>query len=415
MRTIASCLSRLFIALILVGCNASEEIQPPVTARDYLTVKSEQIAESTGNPQNLEFSGKVRATKSTSASFLRGGRIVSLNKDDGDRVSAGELLGRLDTRSIQARQEELRAQLVQAQAASAEIEAPPRRFEREAANQQVKEIKASLDLVETKLARRRELFSEGAIPKEDLDELESRRNTLLSQRRAARNRVKDIDVGARPETKRVGRARVEQVRTNLQSLEVDIADSELRAPFAATVSRRLVDEGTIVSAGQAVYDLVTEGNLEVEVFLPPARAQKLSPGQLLDLTIEGEEHKGRVLELLPRVENGSGTRPVLLGLPRTAGVQVGQLARVSFEQEGEGEGYWLPSPALLPGERGLFTCYTLSPVPDETGIYEVKKQAVELVETTGKMALVRGTLSGTQDVITEGIQRVVPGQKVRKQ
>jgi RND family efflux transporter MFP subunit len=278
----------------------------------------------------------------------------------------------------------------------------------------VKQVESQLSLVRTKLERRRTLFQEGAVPKEQVDELVSQEQNLANQLRAAQNRVRDLDAGAKPETREVARSRIGQVQANLDSLQVQIADSELRAPYSGTVSQRLLDEGAIVSTGQPVFEIMTAGRLEATLNLPPERARELKPGQELNVSSEGESYKALVKEVLPQADTATGTQIVLLSVPAAPGLVAGGLVVFQVDTEQPGEGYWVPATALLPGERGLFMLYTVIPVEDRTGLFEVKKQAVEIMRTTGERAFVRGTMTGRPEVIVEGVQRVVPGQKVRK-
>jgi multidrug resistance efflux pump len=385
-----------------------------VEDRAYLTVKTEVLTPGESGTNSLTYSGTLRAGKSTQVGFLRSGRIVGLYADDGSRVTEGQLLGVLDTRSLEARRGELSAQLAEARAASEEVEAGPRRYERQAAIDQVKQVESQLSLVRTKLERRRTLFQEGAVPKEQVDELVSQEQNLANQLRAAQNRVRDLDAGAKPETREVARSRIGQVQANLDSLQVQIADSELRAPYSGTVSQRLLDEGAIVSTGQPVFEIMTAGRLEATLNLPPERARELKPGQELNVSSEGESYKALVKEVLPQADTATGTQIVLLSVPAAPGLVAGGLVVFQVDTEQPGEGYWVPATALLPGERGLFMLYTVIPVEDRTGLFEVKKQAVEIMRTTGERAFVRGTMTGRPEVIVEGVQRVVPGQKVRK-
>ncbi len=400
--------------IFIYGCTNKSTIQPEVEERDFLTVSATTVEPEASGVQTLEFSGHLRAAKSTDLGFLRSGRVLQLTVDEGDRVSAGQVLGRLDTDSLAARESELRAQLAGAEANSQEVSAPPRRYERAASQDRIDQLKSELQLARTKLQRREELYKNGAIPKEQLDEARTTVTLTSNQLEAARNQLKDLEAGARPETRRVAQTQVEQVRASLQSLQVDFENSVLISPYNAKVAKRLIDEGAIVSTGQPVYRLVTSSVLEAELFLPPRQAERLSPGDTIDVLIEGESYQATVKKGLPLVDTTSGTRGVLLSLPASGRLHPGQLLRVQIPTEEKEEGYWLPSTALLPGERGLFTCYTLSPVDGQSDLFEVKKQAVEVVKTTGEKAFVRGTLVGRPDIIVEGIQRVVPGQKVRR-
>lgn len=405
----------LFCSLVLFSsCDQSEAISPPVEDRAYLTVKTEALTPGESGTNSLTYSGTLRAGKSTQVGFLRSGRIESLYADDGSRVTEGRLLGVLDTRSLEARRGELLAQLAEARAASDEVEAGPRKYERQAAVDQVRQVESQLTLVRTKLERRRTLFQNGAVPKEQVDELVSQEQDLVNQLKAAQNRVRDLDAGARPETREVARSRIGQVQANLESLQVQIADSELKAPYSGIVSQRLLDEGAIVSTGQPVFEIMTAGLLEATLNLPPERARELKPGQQINVSSEGESYKALVKEVLPQADTATGTQPVILSVPTAPGLVAGGLVVFQVDTEQTGEGYWVPTTALLPGERGLFMLYTVAPLEGQSDLFEVKKQAVEIMRTTGERAFVRGTMTGRPEVIVEGVQRVVPGQKVRK-
>jgi RND family efflux transporter MFP subunit len=405
----------LFGLLLFSSCQNAEGIAPPVSERPHLSVQTERLVPTTSGTTTLTYSGTLRAARNTQVGFLRSGRIETLYVDDGSRVTSGQLLGLLDIRSLLAQQRELQAQLVVTRAALAEVQAGPRRYERGAATDQIKQIESQLALVRTKLKRRRALFKNGAVPKEQVDELVSQEQNLINQLRASHNRVKDLDAGARTETINAARARVAQVQASLASLQVPLADSELRAPYAGTVGRRLLDEGAIVSTGQPVFELLTARLLEATVSLPPDRAERLSVGEQVTISAEKQPYTARVKEILPQVDTTTGTQPVLLSVPAGPGLVTGGLIVLQLQGVEEREGYWVPVTALLPGERGLFMLYTINPVEGESDLYAVKKQAVELLQTTGSKAFVRGTLVGQPEAIIEGVQRVVPGQKVRKQ
>ena len=401
--------------LLLVGCRNIEKVEPPISQRDYLTVRTQRVKRADSSSDVLEFSGHLRASRKTLVGFLRPGRLQGVFVDEGDRVVEGDLLAQLDTRSIVAREGELRAELAEAQAASAVLEAPPRTFEKAAAENQVKEVESNLNLVQTKLRRRESLFQEGAIAREQVDELASQEKSLINQLKAAQNRVRDLEAGAIPQTRRGGKARVENVRASLESLQVDLADSELRAPYEGTISKRLRDEGAILNTGEPVFELLTSGALEAEIFLPPDKARSLTSMPTVDLFTEGKTYPAKLTKLLPTVSTDSGTQAVLLSLPPNPELKAGQLVRVKLASEQVRDGYWIPTTALLPGERGLFVCYTLSAVAGEPELFEVKKQAVEVVSTDGDRSFVRGTLVNEPELLVEGVQRVVPGQKVRRE
>ncbi|MGB3515160.1 MAG: hypothetical protein WBA43_01800, partial [Elainellaceae cyanobacterium] len=79
------------------------------------------------------------------------------------------------------------------------------------------------------------------------------------------------------------------------------------------------------------------------------------------------------------------------------------------------EGYWVPTTALVPGVRGLWTAYTVTPDEDaqEPARFIVNRQEVEILHMETERVLVRGTLQPGDRLVAEGSQRLVPGQTVR--
>jgi hypothetical protein len=79
------------------------------------------------------------------------------------------------------------------------------------------------------------------------------------------------------------------------------------------------------------------------------------------------------------------------------------------------EGVWLPTAALVRGERGLWSCYLLGGTEPELGedVYRVKQSFLEVLHTESDRVLVRGTLEPGDRAIAAGTHRIVPGQLVR--
>ncbi len=404
----------LSCCMFTVGCRSGSTIAAEIPPRPPLTVKAEPFAPSGSLVSFLEFSGSLRARQQTELGFLRAGRLDQLYTSEGQNVVSGQVLAEQDRRALLAKRAELMAQLTQAEAIQAEIEAGPRPFERRAAEDEILDLEAQLQLVRTKLERRSVLFQEGAIAREVVDDFATEENRVKARLQAARNRLRDLDEGSRPETVRAAQARTAQLRANLGSLEVELEDTQLRAPYSGRISAKYAEVGTFLQAGTPVLTLVGLAGLEAELHLPPDQVSELSPGRTVELLASGASWSAEVRQVLPVVDLETRTQRVLFHLPSGNGLQPGQLVRYRVEGTDPGLGYWLPSIALVTAERGLFACYTLDSEPDEEGLYTVLKQSVEVLQTDGSRSFVRGTLSGELLVITEGVHRVVPGQKVRR-
>ena len=72
----------------------------------------------------------------------------------------------------------------------------------------------------------------------------------------------------------------------------------------------------------------------------------------------------------------------------------------------------LPTAALSPGQRGLWSVYV---VVGREGYETIESRPVEVLHTEGERVLVRGTIQSKDRVVSGGVQRIVPGQRVKVQ
>ncbi|MDM7952333.1 MAG: hypothetical protein QUV07_03830 [Cyanobium sp. CZS 25K] len=149
--------------------------------------------------------------------------------------------------------------------------------------------------------------------------------------------------------------------------------------------------------------------------VPPSVVAGLSPGERHPVTVGDRQLPGTISALLPELDAASRRATVVLRLP-AADLPVGATARLSLQRRERGEGFWLPTDALVAAERGLWSVYVLAPPgtsgPQDQG-RQVARRLVELLHSEGDRSLVRGTLRPGEQVIAAGTHRVVPGQRVQ--
>lgn len=362
------------------------------------------------------YTGEITAQRTSDLGFERSGTVVSLLVDEGDRVTTGQALARLDTRNLQAHRQERVAQRAQAQAQLQELQNGPRSEDISAAQAIVWELEQELERAQRQRDRRQFLFDEGAIAYEDFDDA-AYNATILEQRLArAQSDLQELNNGTRTEQLSAQQARVQQLDAQIQNLDVDIRKSVLYAPFAGKVSERPIDEGVVVSSGGVVLKLVEQSNLEARIGVPEARASQLKVGSAQKIQIGGKIYRATVTTQLPEVDATSRTVTVVLQLPADVAAQVGQTARLLFADIEPTDGIWIPSTALVPGDRELWSVYVLGEPPNNPAndrTYAVVRRDVEVLHTEGDRTLVRGTIQGQDQVITSGTHRVVTGQTVQ--
>ncbi|WP_121970423.1 HlyD family efflux transporter periplasmic adaptor subunit [Leptolyngbya sp. BC1307] len=356
------------------------------------------------------YTGEIVARRSSELGFERAGTVMALLADEGDVVAAGGLLARLDMRDLEAQRQQLEAQKRQVLAQLQELETGPRREDISAAQAAVSDLDNQLELAQLQANRRAELYAQGAISKEELDEKQFGANAIAERLQQAQSQLDKLRNGTRQEQVSAQVAEVDQIDARIRALDISLDKSVLTAPFSGKVSSRAVDEGTVVGSGQQVVTLVENGTVEARVGVPAAVSQRLATGSRQSVQVGGRTYLAVVTARLPIVDEASQTVTVVLELADDAEVTIGATARLLTDEQQTAAGYWLPSTALVAGDRGLWSVYVLS--PDDSDTYRVARRDVAVLHTEGDRSFVRGLVEGGDRIITSGTHRVVADQLV---
>ena len=182
------------------------------------------------------FLGVVEASSDSNVGFEVAGVLDALTAQEGDFVTTGQELGKLDTR-----QQEAALSLVKAQS---------------------KEVAAQLELAELNLERINSLL----------------RQNLVSQREADDARL----------TVEATRARLETTQASVRNAEIVVAKSLLTAPFDAIVSKTLREPGSIIGPNVPVLRLVSIGEREAHIGISPKFADSARIGEQYSLYLNGK-------------------------------------------------------------------------------------------------------------------------------
>ena len=376
------------------------------SAKAPLPVKVEAATPVDSILRERVYTGTLVARRRSALSFERAGKLVDLKTDEGERVEQGQLLASLDTRRLVARRAQAEADLAQASSVLRELIKGPRDETIAAAEAEVRNLAAQRDVSRRRLDRRAQLVESRAVSQEEYDD-------ALFEFRAAEARVdveqKQLDellAGTRVEQVEAQRARVASLEARLADIKHEIEDAELRAPFAGRIAARRLDEGAVVAAGEAVFDLIEDDKLEAWVGAPPASAALVEPGMKLGVKIAGVAYDATVRSVRPELDNTTRTQLVVLDLHEPRGLVAGQVVRIGVREPVAMTGIWVPTAALAPDRRGLWSAL----VVDDAG--KAAPRPVEIIENDGDRSFVRGALQPGERVIVGGAHRVVAGQRV---
>jgi RND family efflux transporter MFP subunit len=301
----------------------------------------------------LRLPGVLRAAQRAEPAFLHSGHLAERLVTRGERVVAGQALAALQNPALSP--------------ALAAAEA------------RVREQDQRLVQLEADYERARELNARGLASAELLDR-------TLAERNATR------------EARAQALAGVAEARGQL-------ADAVLRAPFDGTVGDLLIEPGDFVQAGQPVIVLSGSSGLEVEFQLPEDVAQRLAPGDRVELraVATGARTSGRIREI--GLARAGHPAPAIVVLELADDWQTGLSVHVLLSHA--------TAAALKVPLRAI-----VDPGTGHTGVFRVIDGHATLTPVTagrliGADVEVTGALAAGDRVIVAGHQQLLDGEAVR--
>ena len=351
-------LAILIAATLAAGCRQNSSgkgsggrDKPPCKV-ELFTVKVENT------PRTINLSAFTEPFMRTSPAARVMARVTEVNVREGDRVAGDKVLARLDTRDLQARREEARANLDTASTA--------------------------LKVAQTNLGRMQDLQKLGIVPLAKLESVE----VAFAQASAARATAAAM----------------------LDEVEVNLSYAVVRAPFNGVVVRKMTEKGNLVAPGQPLFIIEDDSRLRAVAPLGADLAQGLRAGQSLQVQIDGETVQGMVEGIIPSGDTyAPGLRVQLLIDNARHRYRAGTLAvvRVPLPQQDTPKTV-LPKNAVV--ERGQLTA-----------AFVVGKEStaqllwVVLGETRGDMvSVLSGLREGDRVVLSPGATGVSDGQRVEE-
>lgn len=382
-----------------------------------LPVETATLTAADSYTANRSYAGELVAQRSSELGFEQSGTVTVVLADEGDVVAAGAPLAKLDVRDLEAQRQQLEAQKRQLLAQLQELERGPRGEDIASAEAAVSDLRNQLELARLQAQRRADLYAKGAVSREELDERQFGANAIADRLSQAQSQLEELRNGTRQEQVSAQVAQVDQIDAQLRAVDISLDKSTLFAPFAGEVSVRSVDEGTVVGSGQAVISLVENGTVEARIGVPVEMAQRLDIGEQQSVKVGDRTYGATVSARLPAIDEASQTVTVVLSIPADGRAVMGETARLVVNKRQAESGYWLPSTALIAGDRGLWSVYVLG--EKESSGYRVARRDIEVLYTEGdtlgdgsERAFVRGLVESGDRIITGGTHRIVAGQVV---
>jgi HlyD family secretion protein len=262
-------------------------------------------------------SGHVEATDVRLAAEV-GGRIIMLAVKEGDRVEAGALVLRLDSRDIElaidrakADQRQAEAQLKLLLAGSRREDIAQAQAQTQAARDDLSAARAELSAAEADLQRFEALLQSNAGSRKQRDDAATRRDVARERVQAGESRVRASDqatvrlkAGSRPEEIEAARARVAAAAAQVASVEETLNDTAVKAPIGGIITEKLVEVGEVVAPRAPVVVITDLTHAWADVFVPEPTVPRLRLGQAATVFTDagGSGLPGTISYISPKAE-----------------------------------------------------------------------------------------------------------------
>ncbi|MBS2035417.1 efflux RND transporter periplasmic adaptor subunit [bacterium] len=333
--------------------------------------------------QSVSASGSVAGLDESDVAAELGGRLAHLRVHEGNRVARGQLLAELETSLLKAQlaqaraavdtaraqltqtarrplaseveraqaevdqaQEVAEAQLEAARHRLQELQRGPTREELEQARGQALQALAQREQSKREAARLAGLYDQGYVTLQDLERARTQARVSENSYLTSYNRLRQQQVGTRPEVLQQARAQVDQSQASLQGArasgqarmqnlrdqprieDVRLAEARLReaelalevarerleqayirAPYDGTVTKIFLKAGQSTGANAPILHLVRGSAYEIQVNVDELNLGRLKVGQPAVVSSDAypETFQARVRELSPQVVSERGT------------------------------------------------------------------------------------------------------------
>jgi RND family efflux transporter MFP subunit len=296
-------------------------------------------------------SGQLTPAREASVRAQVGGSIVALTVDRGEPVAAGATLARISSRDLDAAHR--------------------------SADAAVRSAETALAVATSEAQRTEALVKGGALAERDLEQ--------------ARNTVSTAE------------AQVAAASARRSSVEQQLDDTSIKAPFAGIVSARPASVGDVVSPGTELLTIIDPSSMRLEALVPAEQLSEVRRGAKVRFVIRGVagEFTGTVDRLNPAADPVTRQVSLFVSLPNTGGKLLAGLFAEGRVESASHRGVVVPLSAV--DETGPQPVVTLikdgkaAHVPVQLGIVQTRTEQVEV--TSG---------IGAGDVVILGSAKTVP-------
>ena len=263
------------------GTDHSREVTAPSVEIAPFPVTLATVG-ATGSPSFSTATGSLQALRKAAPGTKLMGRVEEVPVDEGQRVSKGQLLARIESRDLQAA---------------------------------IRKAEATVKMAEAQLQNASE---------------QHERMKVLHQRGSVTDKnLEDARAGHR-----VASAQVETAVAGLEEARVLLSYATIRSPLSGWLIEKHLDVGDMVSPGIPAFVVEDHATLQVAVEISEGQLGEVEVGQPLEIQVAGGERSATVQRIVPSGNANSRTFTLEAELDNASGIlRSGMFARVTWQND----------------------------------------------------------------------------------
>lgn len=253
---------------------------------------------------NIRVSGNIEVT-SVEVSFKIPGRVTERPVDEGELVTAGEIVARLDPADLLQEAASRRAEAQAAHAQVTELETGFRKEEIAQAEAALRRIAAEAERLRIDFGRQKNLYRKEVISARDFDASRAAYQSSQASVREARERLNLLRNGPRKETIEQARARLRSAEALQALAETRLAYATLVSPASGLVLSKNIEPGEQVAVGTPVITIGKLDEVWLRAYISETDLGKVQVGQQATVTTDsfpGKKYPGTITFISPEAE-----------------------------------------------------------------------------------------------------------------
>jgi HlyD family secretion protein len=372
------------LALVLAGgCGQQQHQQgPPPLAVDVAKATVSDIA------TYVSLDGQIAPLQDSTLSSPQSGTVAAVLVNEGDSVSRGQLLAKLDDSTFRAQlaanvaaasqaQVKLKSSAIQAPISSEQYNSGLSAAQQnwQAAQNRVSTDIAALKNAELTYKSNAQLAQQGYVAQTVLEtsraayvaaqqELNNARQALPAARQALLSAHENLNqTQVDQATIDANRAALQQAQANVQLLEAQIVQCAIYAPFDGIVTQRLLDPGAFAGPSQPIVRVSELDAVYLNANVPDEDLNYVHPGTPATFTsasIPGKTFRGRIMDVNAIPTSGTLSYRARVREPNPGDVlRGGMLVSVQIRKEFHPRAVVVPRTAIFQTDRGA-NVYTVA-------------------------------------------------------